>query len=205
LPRQDEIAAIVLAAGASRRFGTDKLLCQFELNESTLPLIVHSLKPWLKVFGQVTVVVQPDTRDFCRDVEHALADEEVAGIRWVECRNAAHGMASSLVCGVAANIAAAGWMIGLADMPSVPQTAISHVRNAIEAGALLAAPFYDGKRGHPVGFSAAYGDELLALQGDTGARSLLERDAALLQRVAIEDRGILIDIDRPEDFMNLHH
>jgi molybdenum cofactor cytidylyltransferase len=205
LPKQDEIAAIVLAAGASRRFGTDKLLCQFELNENTLPLIVHSLKPWLKVFGQVTVVVQPDTGDFCRVVEHALADEEVAGIRWVECRNAAHGMASSLVCGVAANITAAGWMIGLADMPSVPQTAISHVRNAIEAGALLAAPFYDGKRGHPVGFSAAYGEELLALQGDSGARSLLERDAALLQRVEIEDRGILIDIDRPEDFMNLHH
>jgi molybdenum cofactor cytidylyltransferase len=114
-------------------------------------------------------------------------------------------MASSLVCGVAANITAAGWMIGLADMPSVPETAISHVRNAIEAGALLAAPFYDGMRGHPVGFSAAYGDELLALQGDTGASRLLERDAALLHRFEIEDRGILIDIDRPEDFMNLHH
>jgi molybdenum cofactor cytidylyltransferase len=191
------VAAVVLAAGASRRFGSDKLLYRTEQHGATLPLIAHSLKPWLGVFGQVTVVVQPQAGDLRCAVEHALADH--AGIRWVECPTAAQGMAASLACGVVANMAAAGWLIGLADMPAVPPAAISQVRNALETGASLAAPFHDGRRGHPVGFSANYRDELLALKGDTGARSLLKRDAALLQHIEIENHGILIDIDRPAD------
>lgn len=195
----------MLAAGASRRFGSDKLLCQVELHGKALPLIAHSLNPWLRVFGQVTVVVQPGSADFCRVVEHALTDDDAAGIRWLECPDAAQGMAASLACGVAANIAADGWLIGLADMPGMPESAIAQVRRAIEAGAPLAAPFHDGRRGHPVGFSAAYRDELLVLQGESGARSLLERDAALLQRIAIDAPGIFIDIDRPADLQNLHH
>ena len=152
MPERNEIAAVVLAAGASRRFGSDKLLCPIELNGQPLPLIAHSLKPWLRTFRQVIVVVRP-WADFCRTVEQALADDHGADIRWVECPDAAQGMAASLVCGVAGNSAAAGWLIGLADMPCVPEAAIAQVRSAIEAGAPLAAPFHDGRRGHPVGFS----------------------------------------------------
>ena len=64
-------------------------------------------------------------------------------------------MAASLACGVRANPDAAGWLIGLADMPAVPPEAIAGVRNALVAGADLAATLCDGRRGHPVGIRSA--------------------------------------------------
>jgi molybdenum cofactor cytidylyltransferase len=112
-------------------------------------------------------------------------------------------MASSLVCGVRANRRAPGWLIGLADMPAVPMTAIAGVRDALSAGASLAAPSRDGMRGHPVGFASHYRDELLALQGDNGARRLLERDRSHVVDIRIGDAGILADIDVPGDLQDL--
>jgi molybdenum cofactor cytidylyltransferase len=88
-------------------------------------------------------------------------------------------------------------------MPQVPAAVIASVRDAIAAGAPAAAPFCDGQRGHPVGFSARYREELFALQGDAGARALLQRDAALLHRIDTTERGIFADIDSPEDLASL--
>jgi molybdenum cofactor cytidylyltransferase len=198
-----DIAAIVLAAGASSRFGSDKLLHPLTLRGMTLPLAAHSLLPWLETLGHITVVVRPGAETFCSAIETALGAIKSAPIRWIECEDAAQGMASSLVCGVRANLDAAGWMIGLADMPAVPMAAISGVRNALSAGAALAAPSRDGMRGHPVGFASHYRDELLALQGDNGARRLLERDASHVVDIRIDDAGIFADIDIPGDLQHL--
>jgi molybdenum cofactor cytidylyltransferase len=68
---------------------------------------------------------------------------------------------------------------------------------ALAAGADMVAPFYEGKRGNPVGFSAACLPELLALQGDQGARALLAQSG--LQKLPVSDSGILRDIDTPAD------
>lgn len=197
------IAAIVLAAGASQRFGSDKLLHAVTLHGVTLPLAAHSLLPWLETFARVSVVVRSDAQTFCGAIEAALGKHKSAGIRWIVCADAAQGMASSLVCGVHANRDAAGWLIGLADMPAVPAAAIAGVRSALSAGAALAAPSLNGRRGHPVGFAARYRAELLALQGDAGARRLLERDKATLAEISIDDPGIFADIDIPADLQHL--
>lgn len=196
-------AAILLAAGASRRFGSDKLLHPLTLRGVTLPLAAHSLLPWLEKFGHVTVVVRPGAETFCSAIETALGASKSARINWVECADAAQGMAHSLVCGVRANLDAAGWLIGLADMPAVPVAAIAGVRDALSAGAALAAPLRDDRRGHPVGFAARYRDELLALHGDNGARRLLKRDISGLVEINIDDAGIFADIDIPDDLKNL--
>lgn len=112
-------------------------------------------------------------------------------------------MAASLACGVRANADATGWLIGLADMPAVPAAAIVGVRNALAAGAALAATSRDGRRGHPVGFAAHYREELLTLQGDAGARRLLERDISRLVQIETHDDGIFTDVDIPGDLRSL--
>jgi molybdenum cofactor cytidylyltransferase len=61
------------------------------------------------------------------------------------------------------------------------------------------APAYQGKRGHPVGFSAKFRSELEQLAGDEGARSILKRHADQIKLLECNDPGILADIDTPED------
>lgn len=199
MPEPGSIAAIVLAAGASRRFGSDKLLHPLTRQGITLPLAVHSLLPWLEVFGQVTVVVRPAAEAFSREIETALGPGKSASVCWVACEEAAQGMSASLACGINANRNATGWLIGLADMPAVPAMAIAGVRDALLGGAKLAAPFCSGRRGHPAGFAAYYRDELLSLQGDAGARHVLKRDSAGVAEVGVGDEGIFADIDIPGD------
>lgn len=203
MPDPRKIAAIVLAAGGSSRFGSDKLLHAVTLNNVTLPLAAHSLLPWLKNFARVTVVVRPASQKFCAAIETALGTSRSAAIRWLVCQDAARGMAASLACGVRANSDAAGWLIGLADMPAMPAAAIVGVRDALAAGSGLAATSLDGRRGHPVGFAAHYYKELLSLHGDNGARHLLERDISGLVQIRMLDDGIVTDVDTPGDLRSL--
>jgi molybdenum cofactor cytidylyltransferase len=117
----------------------------------------------------------------------------------VVCENAADGMGASLACAARAAGKADGYLIALADMPFVRASSIAAVRDAIASGAPLAAPYFRARRGHPVGISGDFFEQLLAARGDEGARQLLSANESRLVKIPVGDPGVIRDIDTPED------
>lgn len=189
LQTESNIVGILLAAGAGSRFGGDKLLHPLP---DGVAIAAHAARKLFAAGLPVTAVVRPG--DF------PLAEMlEQEGCAVTVCSTAARGMGASLACGISAERNAAGWIVALADMPSIASDTIRAVTAALRAGAVLAAPRYRGERGHPVGFGAALAAELLALDGDQGARSLLEKHRTALRLIDCDDAGVLYDIDRKAD------
>ena len=91
---------------------------------------------------------------------------------------------------------AQGLVVMLADLPFIQPSSIVAVAQALRAGADIAAPSFQGERGHPVGFSARHFAALAALDGDDGAKPLLKAHAVTL--VPVNDSGVLHDVDTPE-------
>ena len=92
-------------------------------------------------------------------------------------------------------------MIALADMPRIASDTILRIIAAVEEGAKVVAPVYGGERGHPVGFGAPLRDELLALDGDQGARAVLDQHRDAVRLIECDDPGVLYDVDRKRDLL----
>lgn len=180
-----------MAAGRGRRFDPtglqNKLLQQLPGGECVALRAATNL--W-QVLPDTVVVVHPDAH-------RLIALLQQAGLATLLCPDAAAGMAHSLAYAVRANAAASGWIIALADMPHVRPATIAALDAAICAGADIAVPVHQYRRGNPVGFSQQHRARLLALRGDQGARGLLQTCA--LTEVPVDDRGIFFDIDTPAD------
>lgn len=119
------------------------------------------------------------------------------GCRVVECRTADRGLSASLAEGLTATREASGWIVALADMPRVAPDTIARLAAALQTGADIAAPLWQGRRGNPVGFGRRHLPALLRLEGDRGARDLLKAFPAV--EVAVDDPGVCLDIDLPSD------
>ncbi|MGL4576242.1 MAG: nucleotidyltransferase family protein [Burkholderiaceae bacterium] len=110
------------------------------------------------------------------------------------------GMGDVIAQAVRQTFSDSGWLIAPADMPCIRKTTYAALVRALTqpgGNAIIAAPFSGEQRGHPVGFATSVRNDLIALTGDTGARSVLERHA--VTRIAVDDPGILLDIDSPGD------
>jgi len=186
---QKVIAAILLAAGAGVRFGGDKLLHPLE---DGVAIAAHAARNLLAATPDVVAVVR--WGDFPL---YEMLEQE--GCQVTMFQGAARGMGASLAHGVAQARGADGWVVALADMPRVPVAIVREIIASLAGGALIAAPVHKGERGHPVGFGAALRDELLALDGDQGARAVLERHRNAVKLVECADPGVLYDIDRKTD------
>lgn len=122
-----------------------------------------------------------------------------AGCEIVVCPEADQGMGHSLAAGVRATAEASGWIVALADMPFIAPASHRVVAACLRAGASLAATEYQGRRGHPVGFSAEWLPQLAAMTGDQGGRAILEAHRERLSLCRVDDPGVVRDIDRRED------
>ena len=86
-------------------------------------------------------------------------------------------------------------------MPFVRTSSIAAVRDALAAGAPLAAPYFRARRGHPVGLCRRFHKDLLGLKGDEGAKNVLAAHERELVKVPVGDPGVIRDIDTPGDLV----
>ena len=183
------IVGLLLAAGSATRFGSDKLQ---HILPHGVAIAVQSARHLKGEVSRVVAVVRPGGHEF----SSRLKSE---GCEVVVCEDAAEGMGASLACAARAAGPADGYLVALADMPYVRRSTIAAVREALAAGAPLAAPYFRARRGHPVGIAGSFHEQLVALRGDEGARQLLAANEARVRKVPVGDPGAIRDIDTPDD------
>lgn len=192
-PRNDKnmIRGILLAGGASTRFGSHKLLHGLDDGAS---IGARSAGNLIAGVGNALAVVRPG------DDRLALL-LGAAGCDVLVTPRALEGMGGSLAAAIGGSSDAAGWVVALADMPFIQPDTIRSVKTALAQGAIIAAPVMktSGERGHPVGFGASLAGELMLLSGDQGARAVIGKHHADLVAIATDDRGIVRDVDVPDD------
>ncbi len=118
----------------------------------------------------------------------------------------AEGMSTSIHEGLQAmNPRAQGILIALADQPFIPPEVIIKLIEGFAAGAKgIVLPVYQGKRGHPVILDRKkYEPELLDLHGDVGGREIVQKHPEDVLEVAVASKGVLMDIDAPEDYQGI--
>ncbi len=181
-----EISGVLLAAGFSARFGHNKLL--HEINGR--PLITHSAAA-LQPCDRIIAVTRKD------DALIAVLDQ--LGVDCIVNPEPERGMGYSIACAVRAAAASSGWCLLPADMPYVKAATTQQLVYALQQGATMAAPFHHDRRGHPVAFSDSFYRQLVTLDGDSGARSIVERNTSHLAHIDTEDAGVLMDVDTLAD------
>lgn len=192
-PRRPLVSAVLLAAGAARRMrGADKLL---EVIDG-VPLIRRAAQALLASRADETLVVLGPGQDGRRAALSGLP------LRLVENRTPAEGMASSVRAALAALAPEAdAAILALADMPEIGPAHLDRLIAAFdpaEGRAICRAATQDGRPGHPVLFGRRFFETLARLEGDRGAREVLEEHADLVELVPTPGRAAIVDLDDPE-------
>ena len=192
------VPAILLAAGASTRLGQPKQLLRLPAFGGNT-LLDHAIA-LARVSGAAPIFV----------VLGAHAEEIILECELLDCilvhnEAWAEGMASSLRVGIAAVLehapAASGAMVVVCDQPGLSAEHLARLLDAHkEDGNRISASRYAGRTGVPAIFPPAMFPSLLALQGDQGARALLQPGVVVQ---AIDFPGGELDLDSPEDLQRL--
>lgn len=186
------MAAIILAAGGSERMGRPKQL----LSIDGQPMV-----------RRVTEVVCASALDQVIVVVGAHAEKVQASltglpVEFVHNQAWQGGLSTSLRIGIRAlrpDIGAV--LVVLADQPALTSGLVRQLIERYRATrAPVVAPFYRGQRGNPVLFDRSLFPELLAVQGDRGARRVVMRYEEQMERVACDDPAVVQDVDTPKDY-----
>jgi len=186
------VAAIVLAAGRSTRMGGPNKLLE---TISGKPLVRIAAEQALSSRASPVVVVSGHER---ARVEAALAGLDV---RLVHNPDYPQGLSTSVKAGLAAlPPESEAAIVCLGDMPQVTSALIDRLIAAFdpERNALVVLPTFSGKRGNPVLWSRRFFPELIALEGDVGARHLIGAYPEVVTEVPVENAAAMVDIDTPD-------
>jgi molybdenum cofactor cytidylyltransferase len=200
------IAALILAAGASQRMGDrHKLLLEIE----GIPLVQRAVNAALASRASSVTLITGK----CSEEISASLDPAPARLRLIHNPDYASGMASSLTLGIRQlpeNTDAV--LVLLADMPYLNAAHLDQLIAAYEACtqqpaqapiAPIVVPTHAGQRGNPLLWPRHFFPQILSLTGDQGARSLLQQHAESILSLEINSPAILQDVDTPQDFINL--
>lgn len=185
-----KVVGIVLAGGQSRRMGrANKLLVDIDGQ----PMVARVVRTLVDAGLDRVVVVTGHEAD---RVQAALSGFE--RLDFVPNPAYAEGLSTSLKAGIRAlDTDVDGALVALGDMPWVR---VGHVRKLLEGfdpnG--ICVPIHDRKRGHPVLWGSRFFAEFEKLDGDVGARHLLEQHADEVRLVPVDDVGVHVDVDTPE-------
>jgi molybdenum cofactor cytidylyltransferase len=138
-------------------------------------------------------------------IRRQLSQPLLQGVKVVVNQAYGQGMASSLHEGLSASDPHSNAaLIILGDQPFVrPQTLDQIVNEYRRSGAQIVVPLYQGKRGNPVLLDRSVFSEAMALKGDVGCRAIFARHLGGIVNVEVEDIGVLLDIDDPEEYQRL--
>ncbi len=191
------IAAIILAAGESRRMGSPKATMPFPTGEAT-PGKVTFLDHLVSVVQRPRVgcvrVVLGANADKIKQRVQVREDWIVLNAEWPEgqlssiqtgIRNLPDGTDGALICPV--------------DTPLISEPVIDMlVQRFYETGKSIVLPTYRGKRGHPVIFSAKLYGDLLSAPEDKGARAVVWNHSADVLEVPTEEEGVVLNLNEPD-------
>jgi len=190
----ENIVGIILAAGASNRFGGNKLLYPLRNGD---PIALLSARPLCKIIQKVIAIIPPHQNE----LEQLFRNE---GIEPIIFSDAKKGMGASLSYAVRNTINAEGWIICLADMPYIRHETIRTINNNLIDQTSIVYPTYKNRQGHPVGIGGHYFQELSMLDGASGAQKILAKHKNNTLAISCNDPGIIHDIDTPDDIISCH-
>lgn len=184
---------VVLAAGRGSRFvGSERHKLEQPIDGSSMlgHALRHAVATHLPLVVVTTAALAPLAHDIvaARDVLVLDGHEPI-------------GMGHSIAAGVAARPHASGWLVVPGDMPLLQPATLLAVAAALSQHHAVAWAQHRGRRGHPVAFGAELFSELIALDGDEGARRLAARYPG--HAVEVDDAGVLIDVDTQQDLQGL--
>ena len=190
-----DVAAIVLAAGRSRRMGQFKPLLPF----GDRTVVDHCIAN-LRRGGVETIVVVVGYR--AADVQNHLQASNVAFAMNPEPDSE---MSDSIACGTSEiPTSAKAILIDPVDHPAVPPSVIRDIIDAWQKGAGLVVPTWDGRGGHPVLVDSAFREELLKLHPKRGLRGLFESHSGQNTRLPVDSSDVARDMDTWDDYVSLH-
>ena len=187
------IAAIVPAAGQSRRMGVPKQLLPF----AGTTVIGHIVDQLLESHVDEVYVVAGHAAD---EIRRAVSNRPVRIVANPEYERT--DMLASIRCGMRAlPKACRAIVVARGDQPAItPHLIDAMIESFATSGKGIVVPVHDGKRGHPLLLDARYGQEILAGYDQVGLRGLLAAHADDIFGLAVPTSAILSDMDYPEDY-----